>query len=51
MFSGDLLLSNSSTNPILEAQEKGRAMLDYLNSMKRLHDVNPSFYIRDTAIC
>ncbi len=26
-------------------------MLDYLNSMKRLYDVNPSFYIRDTAIC
>lgn len=47
MFSGDLLLSNSSTNPILEAPEKGgvRAapMLDYLNSMKRLYDVNPSF--------
>ena len=25
MFSGDLLLSNSSTNPILEAPERGRA--------------------------
>ncbi|KXZ21487.1 MBL fold metallo-hydrolase [Bacillus nakamurai] len=46
MFSGDLLLSNSSTNPILEAPEQGSGrtspMLDYVKSMKRLYDINPS---------
>ncbi|MCY8514877.1 MBL fold metallo-hydrolase [Bacillus atrophaeus] len=45
MIGGDLLLQNSSSNPIIEAPKTGSKrtapLLDYQHSLKRLYDLNP----------